>query len=177
MVLRRAIVIGFVALVAGFVIATSLRRANEPRYEGRALSSWFGELCRVSSIYEAGGRKSGDLYLRHLECQIAILGMGTNALPFLVREAFRLPSSSAFRDLVYTWSMRLPEWAGKGLMLSPGRRAGEARQLLEVLRPPAPMLLSLLGEALAEPDRLAARTALAEIRWRELCRARGLRTN
>lgn len=107
-----------------------------PRHEGRNLRSWFEEECRVTSSSEGLADSK-----RELECKLAILAMGTNAVPFLVDQAM-----SGREDGLVRRGLRqvLGELSGSrwNRWIVPFAHVqGEAAWLVGPLKPPADLLL------------------------------------
>ena len=101
------------SLLAGMLLATG-RAPKEPVYQGKALTQWIRE------AHDVGIFEQTD------ETNAAMLAMGTNAVPFLLKEFSR--PISRWRERLYAWvnshagvHVRTDEervrLAGQGLML------------------------------------------------------------
>ena len=113
---------------------------NLPQYQGRSVRSWFWELCRVGSLPQQGLRGAK----RELECRMAILRMGTNALPYLAEQALGPRREGMAATEIHRWSSRLPQWVGGSLWPPAAHVRGEAAWFFRPLRPSGAMVLELL---------------------------------
>lgn len=86
--------------------------------------------------------------------------MGTNAVPFLVREAFTFRPDRFPRTNLYQLFLELPEWAGRGAFTPYSVVQHEATRSLRALRPPADVLLPWLQPQLESTNQFHARQAL-----------------
>src|SRR5678815_974260 len=78
--MRKKIIIVLLVLFAlflGLLILPELL-SNEPRYQGKRLSSWFKQYYRTSGELEEGYEEAGA----------AFRAMGTNAVPYLLSEFY-----------------------------------------------------------------------------------------
>src|SRR5438477_224733 len=91
--INKAILIRLGVVAAAFLF-TMLLRAGEPVYQGKRLSDWLEEFNRV-----------GPAEINH-EAEIAIVGIGTNALPFLVANLCYddIPFQIKLEQLYNKWS-------------------------------------------------------------------------
>lgn len=149
-----------VAAVAATVVMAAARwrggTSPEARHEGRSVRSWFLELCQA----EAEGRAGAMADYRTLEARTALLELGTNAVPFLVEEAFVLRSDSLWRTNLSRLTRVLPRWlVGSGVVLW-GDRRHQAFLALRRLRPPAGVLLPRLESSLTLTNILPYRQAM-----------------
>jgi len=78
--------------------------------------------------------------------------MGTNAIPFLVREALFLRRESRLRTRLHELFLEVPEWAGRGAFVPYADCVNAAVELLRSLSPPAEVVMPLLEPSLASPD-------------------------
>jgi hypothetical protein len=72
---RKLIALVLLAVVGGVIAYFLPRRSDEPEYKGRRLSEWL----------ETYQNNLGDELGRHVEAQVAIQNIGTNALPCLLK--------------------------------------------------------------------------------------------
>src|SRR5438067_1458625 len=70
-------------------------QAHEPKYAGKPVSYWFGQYCRSGS---QGGRFDSEL---NREAGEALNGLGTNAIPYLLEQAFSTKEDSAMRKSIH----------------------------------------------------------------------------
>ncbi len=75
---------------------------------------------------------------------MALLELGTNAVPFLVGEVFTYRRDTLLRSKLNELFHRLPEWAGRGAFTPHSEVHDQAERRLRVLRPSADVLLPLL---------------------------------
>jgi hypothetical protein len=88
-----------------------------------------------------------------LRARTAFVELGTNAIPFLVREALTLRKENPFRTRLHSFSLEMPEWAGRGAFLPYSHCVDTAVELLRALSPPAEIVIPLLEPSLAGADR------------------------
>ena len=129
------------------------RQPAEPEYAGKPLSYWFKEYCR------SGQRMSWDT-LRHEEAGAALRQMGTNAVPYLLEQAFDTRRSSAGRKDLCRMLNRLPRSWGLPTFVDPEIMSSEGAEALKEIKPPAIQLLPVLEPRLESTDRLERHQAL-----------------
>ncbi len=145
--------VAFAALIgAGYALDRGL-----PRHQGRTARSWFAEYCRAAV---RPGSTPRERETRMLDCQLALLSMGTNAVPFLMAEAFRFRPATAVHSNLHELFRDLPEWAGGGSFIPGPRRADLAAEMLRELRPPSPALAPLLRQRFASTNLLEHRQSV-----------------
>lgn len=110
-----------------------------PKHDGRTLRSWFDELSRISAAETSMGDAA-----RGLECRLVILGMGTNAVPFLVDQALSGRRDGFLRSTLQQASMWLPEKYGRKWFPPFSVMRSQAAWLIRPLQPPATLLLPLV---------------------------------
>ncbi len=146
-------------LLAAFILLVAaggwffFRRAAEPEYAGKPVSYWFKEYCR------SGQGMTWDAS-RHDEAGAALRQMGTNAVPYLLKQAFDTRRSSAGRKELCRMLDRLPRSWGLPTFVDPGTMSWEGAEALKEIKPPANQLLPLLERHLKSMDRLERRQAL-----------------
>jgi HEAT repeat protein len=149
---KRWLLAAIVSLVAaaGWYL---LQGPREPEYEGRPVSYWFKEYCRSGQhmIWDDS---------RRAEATAALHQMGTNAVPYLLEQAFNTRPDSAFRKQVYRVLNGLPRSWGLPVLVSPDILRGESGFALEKVKPPASQLLPLLKPHLNSTNSLEHRQAL-----------------
>ena len=106
---RGSLVLGAVGLLMATVVGRQwIEDRRLPRYQGRSVRVWFHELCR----HESGWAHADES--RVLESKMALVTMGTNAIPFLLDEAFRDRVDGPFRTNLHELFRDLPAWLGGG---------------------------------------------------------------
>lgn len=154
MKLRRGqIVVLVIVAVVGVMVLRSVF-SREPAYRGKKVGAWFKQ------YYRTGQWSSAKNERRHEEASRAIVALGTNAVPFLVRECF-----SASRDFSPKTNVQafLASWRGP-VRFPPFVPADMVRQeaadALLKIRPPANLLLPLVTNRLNDPDQVRQRMAV-----------------
>lgn len=120
---------------------------NQPRYAGRTVGGWFEEWLRAG-----GGGQGGTAGVEGLAAKTALVHLGTNAVPFLVEQAFLLRRDFAYRSNLHELTQKLPRWLGRGRFVPYDRRPNAAVEMLGELRPPAPLVWPLISAHLAGAD-------------------------
>jgi HEAT repeat protein len=149
---KRWLLAAFVLLVAagGWYL---LQGPREPAYEGKPLRYWFKEYCRSGQQIVWDPSRRG-------EAAAALHQMGTNAVPYLLGQAFNSRPDSALRKEVYRLLNDLPRSWGLPLFVSPEVMRQEGGSALEEIKPPANQLLPLLERHLKSTNSLERRQAL-----------------
>jgi HEAT repeat protein len=146
-------------LLAAFVVSVAaggwlfFRRPAEPRFAGKRVSYWFKEYCFSGQrmTWNAGRREETGAALRQV---------GTNAVPYLLKQAFDTGPSSGWRkDLYRLLSRSLRSW-GVPVFVDPEIMSEEGADALKEIKPPANQLLPLLERHLKSTDRMERRQAL-----------------
>ena len=149
---KRWLLAAFVLLVAvdGWYL---LQGPREPAYEGKPLRYWFKEYCRSGQqiVWDPSRRE---------EAAAALHQMGTNAVPYLLEQAFNRRPDSAFRKRVYRLLNDLPRSWRLPVFVSPEVMREEAGFALEEIKPPARQLLPLLEPYLKSTNSFERRQAL-----------------
>ena len=129
------------------------RQPALPEYSGKPVSYWLKEYCR------SGQRMAWDAS-RHEETGAALRQMGTNAVPYLLEEAFDTgPSSGGRKDLCRLLNC-LPRSLGLPTFVDPEIMSSEGAEALKEIKPPASQLLPLLEQHLKSTDHMERRTAV-----------------
>lgn len=150
---RWGFLVGFVGLLV--VVVWGQRHGGGPRYQGRSARAWFQDACR-SSLPSGGGLNDG----LGLRARTAFVELGTNAIPFLVREALTLRKENPFRTRLHGFFLGMPDWAGRGAFLPYSHCVDTAVDLLRALSPPSGPVIPLLEPSLAGADRFTRLQAL-----------------
>jgi len=129
------------------------RQPALPEYSGKPVSYWLKEYCR------SGQRMDWDTS-RHKEAGAALRQIGTNAVPYLLEEAFDTRPSSGGRKDLYRLLSCLPRSLGLPTFVDPEIMSSEGAEALKEIKPPANQLLPLLEQHLKSTDRLERRTAV-----------------
>ncbi|MFM8357091.1 MAG: hypothetical protein ACKOET_00895, partial [Verrucomicrobiota bacterium] len=136
---------------AGFVGILLLlllhRGGNQPRYAGRTAGEWFEDWLRAG-----GGGPFADGEVEALAAKTALVHLGTNAVPFLVEQAFVLRRDFAYRSHLQALTRKLPRWLGRGRFLPYDSRPNAALEMLGEWRPPAPLVWPRIAAHLAGAD-------------------------
>jgi HEAT repeat protein len=136
-------------VLAGIILYFCLPVLKQPKYEGQRVSYWFQEYCTEPDW------ASQDYALK------AMQHMGTNALPYLLEQAFA-PVDSALKERILEWLHDRGWLQSSPLALNSTMRRAGAHELIMVimeLKPPARLILPALREHLKssdEVDRLQA---------------------
>ncbi len=115
----------------------------EPSYQGKAMSSWFKESCRSGQFMQ--GSYDWD---RQSECVAAFKAMGTNAVPFLVEQAFDFRRESATWSNISRFLNHAPSSWPVPRPIPTWTKMAEATTLLKEIKPPAGQLLAQMQEHL-----------------------------
>lgn len=142
------------AVLVGWV-ALRFQDRGEAQYQGKSVRSWFRQVYRAET-FSFGPSGSAKGY----EARIAFLEMGTNAVPFLVREAFTFRPDTFLRTNLYELFREVPEWAGRGAFTPNSEINQHSTRLLRAMRPPADVLLPLLRPHLDGTNRFEVPQAL-----------------
>jgi HEAT repeat protein len=97
---------------------------------------------------------------RHEVAGAALRQIGTDAVPYLIEQAFKGPRHSAVRREVYRLINTLPHLLGLSPLVSPEIRSEEAGNALQAIKPPASQLLPLLERHLHSTSGFERRQAL-----------------
>ncbi len=132
-------------VVAGILLAVVLwvylPLAREPKYQGKRVSYWFKEYC-------GSGQYVSYDWTRHKETASALQQMGTNAVPYLLEQAFSAHQDSKAKSILYRIiNTTSPSW-GLPLLVNSEAMREEAPFALKEIKPPAPQLLSLMRKQL-----------------------------
>src|SRR6267142_2804038 len=145
------------AIAGGCLAALVLTQllASAPKFQGKTMERWALELVGRSAEERAEAAKS-------------IKGMGTNAVPELVRLLDK--QDSLFRKLTWSWWQKLPpRWKGRTSRMHAPNAVDvryAAAKALGVLGPEAGPAAPALGKAMRSRDssvRMAAALALGQI--------------
>lgn len=107
-----------------------------PRYDGRSVRSWFEQTCRLAASSDGIAQEA-----RVLECRMAILSMGTNAVPFLVEQAMSGRRDGKIRSALRWATKKLPGRRRSGWLVPFAEVQAQAQGLLRPLRPSADQIL------------------------------------
>ncbi len=135
---RRLLVAG---LLGAAIVAAGgwlmLGRGQEPEYKGKPASEWLKEYClaRVGTPWAP---------LRQKAALEAFRAMGTNAVPYLVAEAFNTRRNTTLQTNIHRLFSVLPESMQLPEFVSAQEFRDEAPFVLKEMKPPAQVLLPLL---------------------------------
>lgn len=129
--------LGILVLIG--VVTMQLMDRRLPRYGNRSVQSWFHQFC-LAEAPDAQRSYSGESE----EARLAFVELGTQAIPFLVEETFRLRKDHWIRSNLHELFLHVPDWAGRGAFLPYDQGNRNAALLLRTIRPPADALLPLL---------------------------------
>ncbi len=108
-----------------------------PKYEGRTVDWWFDECCRSGQFmrYEQ---------MRHEEAVDALRHLGTNAVPYLLKEAFDTNVDSPTRSNYIRFIQSLPRSWGMKAPVPAQARWWEAPMALKEIKPSAKSVFPFL---------------------------------
>jgi HEAT repeat protein len=129
----------------------ALLRPDQPRYAGQPVSFWFGQYC------QSGHYGNYDSSLRE-EAAGALQKMGTNALPFLLGQAFSTSEDTPLRKKLNQVSRGFPRWLPRFQSYEMVRL--DAFQAIRDMKPPASLLLPEMEKWLSQTNTPARRSAL-----------------
>jgi hypothetical protein len=109
----------------------------EPRYEGKPVSYWLKEYC-------ASGEQRTYDPIRQDEARKALLHLGTNAVPYLLQQAFNTNQDSSARTNLIRFIDSLPRSWGMPAAISLEEMRNEAQNTLIGIKPPAGLVLPFL---------------------------------
>ena len=140
------------ATISVFMVLCVRRNGSEPGYKGKPLSFWFREYCLAWPNASGAPEPITD----------AIRAMGSDAVPYLVRELLGTNQDSGIRKWYVRLADSLPLALQRGLprSISADQRRDKAGDALFYSKPSAYVLLPLLTNALDSPDVTQRRRAL-----------------
>jgi hypothetical protein len=132
----RIVLLILAAAVLAFVVSHFVAD-REPRYKGRTVSYWFKTYCRAceSRTFDAD---------RLNESQEALVKLGTNAVPYLLEQAFNTNQDSAALTNLIRVINSLPRAWPVSAPISQETMRGTAPVFLYRIRPPAAQVLPFL---------------------------------
>src|SRR3989454_7051285 len=132
------------AAIFVFMVLWVRRNSSEPSYKGRPINYWFREYCLAWPNASGAPEPITD----------AIRAMGSDAVPYLVRELLSTNQDSGIRKWYVRLADSLPLTLQRGLprSISADRRRDKASDALFYSKPSAHVLLPLLTNALNSPD-------------------------
>ena len=151
-----------ILLLAGMLVIVgilALRFAShwgEPAYCGRTLSSWFAQYVQYANHYSLGLSNDDSE-----EAFTAIQAMGTNALPWLLQEAYATEPVAPFGSNRLVWArLDRPAWVRVPRLLPRLRFCESAAEVVVQLRPPADLLVNSLRNRLQSTNAEHFRVAI-----------------
>ncbi|MDB6124816.1 MAG: repeat protein, partial [Pedosphaera sp.] len=149
----RIILLVMAALVLIVVGRHFYEQSQQPKYAGRTVSDWFEQYYRCGQWLRSDPAA-------HDEAAEAIRGIGTNAIPFLLEEAFNSKGNSALRTNLSKLMNSFPTSLNLATFASREFIGSEAADAIREIKPPARMVLPRLEKALAETNIFSYRQAL-----------------
>lgn len=145
---KRARAVAVLVLIVAGVLAWQLNRgADEPRYQGRSVSSWFQQSCRAGAVFpDLGivGPRNREEAPRLNQAGKALDALGTNALPYLLSVCFSARQDTWFQTNVQALLARLPKpFRGRPFMPVSLMRAAAEQRVIGLKLPPAALLPSI----------------------------------
>jgi HEAT repeats len=131
MVLLTLAAVVFVAVVYHFVAGRG------PKYEGHTVSYWFKEYCQSCEARTFDANRLND-------AQEALKNLGTNAVPYLLEQAFNTNQDSAALTNLIRFINSLPRSWPVSAPVSQETMRGTAPTFLYRIRPPADQVLPFL---------------------------------
>ncbi len=128
--------------VAGWYL---FRHFGEPRYEGQPLSYWFREYCLAKTdqpYHDDDEDKAVE----------ALTNIGTNALPYLLKEAFKTNEDSSFRTNLNEFFKEFPESWRLPRFVTRRDYSMNASGAIRVINPSAGAILPLMQTELAQTN-------------------------
>jgi HEAT repeat protein len=116
---------------------------GEPRYEGRLVSYWFREFC-----YANTDQRYHDDY--EPEAEEALRKIGTNALPYLLKQAFDTNEDSSLRTNLNEMFKEFPETWHMPRFVRRQDFRNKAPGAIAIVNPPASVILPLMLNELAQ---------------------------
>src|SRR5437899_663358 len=140
------------ATISVFMVLCVRRNGSEPGYKGKPLSFWFREYCLAWPSASGAPEPITD----------AIRTMGSDAVPYLIRELLSTNQDSGIRKKYLRLAEILPLTLQRGLprSISADQRRDSASDALFYTKPSAYVLLPLLTNALASSDVMQRRKSL-----------------
>ena len=134
------------AAIFVFMVLWVRRNSSEPSYKGRPINYWFREYCLAWPNASGAPEPITDA--------IRAMGLGSDAVPYLVRELLSTNQDSGIRKWYVRLADSLPLTLQRGLprSISADRRRDKASDALFYTKPSAYVLLRLLTNALNSPD-------------------------
>ena len=145
-----ALVLALIILPVGFHF---FQISREPRYEGRPVSYWFKRYYQKEFMARHFG-------LDETDPTAALWGLGTNALPYLTREALSTKKDTALRTNYYKLLEKLPESWNAPKLVSYDAIREQAVAAIGKVNPPADVILPLVQKALDSKSVVRRRHAL-----------------
>ncbi|EEF58231.1 HEAT repeat domain-containing protein [Pedosphaera parvula] len=149
----RTVLIGVVVLLVILFIWQRWERAREAKYAGRTVSQWFRRYYQSSSRTRWD---EGD----HEEAKEALKALGTNALPYLLKQSFEVKPDTKLRKFFYGALGVLPQSWDLPFYVNSQTIAEEAAQAICDMKPPAEALLPEIEKRLSEKDTYKHRQAI-----------------
>jgi hypothetical protein len=155
--MRKRIVIALLVIFIGVIGVILLPEllSNEPKYQGKRLSSWFKDYYR-----------NGPYHARVVDewkfdrARKAIRAIGTNAVPFLVAECFDTKPDIPWQTNVMLALSKLPSRFGLPHYV-PGAIVSEhAAEALKEIGPPACQLIPMVTNYLNDPVQIQRNKAV-----------------
>ena len=140
------------AAIFVFMVLWVRRNSSEPSYKGRPINYLFREYCLAWPNASGAPEPITD----------AIRTMGSDAVPYLIRELLSTNQDSGIRKKYLRLAEILPLTLQRGLpcSISADRRRDKASDALFYIKPSAYVLLPLLTNALKSPDVMQRRRVL-----------------
>jgi HEAT repeat protein len=130
-------------ILAGIVLAAGLvyfETQRGPSFEGKPVSYWFKEYCQSHGDTDDTNHQA--------ETDLAFQEMGTNALPYLVRQDLHTGTYTAWRTDVYHLLGKLPDAWDVPDFFGLEDKSESASELINHLQPPYGLVLPLIKPAL-----------------------------
>jgi len=144
-----AFVLALIILPVGIHLYQTSR---EPRYEGKPVSYWFKRYCQTDFVI--------NLRFEEAEAVEAWRNLGTNALPYLVREALSTRRDTALRTNFYKLLAKLPASWNAPQFVSRDDIRRVAVAAINEINPSGGVILPLVQKALDSKSVLQRRQAL-----------------
>src|SRR5579863_801477 len=144
---RMLILLTGVWLAAGVWLL--LAHSGEPRYEGKTVSYWFREYYQAHNNFVTKTEPDGTISIERDNrskdaAMVGLRAIGTNALPYLVKEAFDTHRDSTWYQWYYRLLARLPKSWNLPEYVSRERVRDNALDVITEIAPPADIVLPLI---------------------------------
>lgn len=137
---RWRIVLLILAAAVLTVVVCHFIAGRGPKYEGRTVDWWFEECCQSGQSDQFAHYDE----MRHEDAVDALRHLGTNAVPFLLKQSFNTNLDSPVRSNYIRFILSLPRSWHVRAPISAQARLWEGPEALQEIKPPANMVFPFL---------------------------------